>query len=173
MWWTFRDQLVSQVNLETRQPTDRWVVNPDLARSLAKCSEIARFPNRFERGCEGAGAGCALRPDGKVAVVDTCHKGSPDGPVEMAEGEVAVVAPGKLDVTFVPCCASPRATIGCFRPTPPVRSLSSAIQSAEPVGSLRVTALFRRGNTTKPFRYWIPWVTIPPNCNWLRSKRAA
>ena len=102
MWWTFRDQLVSQVNLETRQPTDRWVVNPDLARSLAKRSEIARFPNRFERGCEGAGAGCALRPDGKVAVVDTCHKGSPDGPVEMAEGEAAVVAPGKLDVTFVP-----------------------------------------------------------------------
>lgn len=78
------------------------VVNLDLERYLGKWYEIARFPNRFERNCAGVTAEYALKDDGKIQVVNTCHKGAPDGPTEVAEGEATVVAPGKLEVTFVP-----------------------------------------------------------------------
>ena len=86
---------------DTSQPIGV-VVNLDLERYLGKWYEIARFPNRFERGCEGVTAEYEMRPDGKISVVNTCRKGSPDGPVEVAEGVASVVAPGKLEVTFVP-----------------------------------------------------------------------
>jgi apolipoprotein D and lipocalin family protein len=79
-----------------------FVSNLDLNRYLGKWYEIARFPNRFEKGCEGVTAEYALRDDGKVSVVNSCHKGAPDGPLEVAEGEAEVVSPGKLKVTFVP-----------------------------------------------------------------------
>jgi apolipoprotein D and lipocalin family protein len=78
------------------------VVNLDLERYLGKWYEIARFPNRFERGCAGVTAEYALNPDDTIKVTNTCHKGGPDGPVEVAEGKAKVVAPGKLEVTFVP-----------------------------------------------------------------------
>lgn len=74
----------------------------DLERYLGTWYEIARFPNRFERDCAGVTATYATRPDGKIEVVNTCHKGAPDGPVEVAEGVAEVVGPGKLEVTFVP-----------------------------------------------------------------------
>lgn len=44
----------------------------------------------------------AKRPDGRISVVNTCHKGDPDGPVEVAEGVARAVSPGKLEVSFVP-----------------------------------------------------------------------
>ena len=78
------------------------VVNLDIERYLGRWYEIARFPNRFERGCVGVTADYAMREDGKISVVNTCRKGSLDGPVEVAEGVASVVAPGKLEVTFVP-----------------------------------------------------------------------
>jgi apolipoprotein D and lipocalin family protein len=86
---------------DTSQPMDV-VANLDVERYLGKWYGIARFPNRFERGCEGVTAEYAMRDDGKIQVVNTCRKGSPDGPVEVAEGVATVVAPGKLEVTFVP-----------------------------------------------------------------------
>ncbi len=79
-----------------------YVGNLDLNRYLGKWYEIARFPNRFEKDCAGVTAEYGLRDDGKVSVTNTCHKGSPTGPVEVAEGEAEVIAPGKLKVTFVP-----------------------------------------------------------------------
>ncbi|GKY88596.1 lipocalin family protein [Sinisalibacter aestuarii] len=77
-------------------------VNLDLKRYLGKWYEIARFPNRFERGCAGVTADYALRPDDRITVVNTCRKGGLDGPVEVAKGVAEPVAPGKLEVTFVP-----------------------------------------------------------------------
>ncbi len=74
----------------------------DLTRYLGKWYEIARFPNRFEKDCQGVTAEYAMRTDGKVRVLNTCRKGVPDGPVEQAEGQASVVGPGKLSVTFVP-----------------------------------------------------------------------
>lgn len=78
------------------------VANLDLERYLGKWYEIARFPNRFEKDCAGVTAEYALRDDGRISVVNSCHKGAPDGPLEVAEGVAKVVAPGKLEVTFVP-----------------------------------------------------------------------
>lgn len=74
----------------------------DVGRYLGKWYEVARFPNRFEKNCEGVTAEYVLNPDETIRVVNTCHKGAPDGPKEVAEGVAEVVAPGKLKVTFVP-----------------------------------------------------------------------
>lgn len=74
----------------------------DLERYLGKWYEIARFPNRFEKGCEGVTAEYSLRDDGKVRVLNTCREGSPTGEARVADGQARVVGPGKLTVTFVP-----------------------------------------------------------------------
>lgn len=78
------------------------VADFDLNRYLGQWYEIARFPNRFERGCEGVTAEYGLRKDGKVSVLNTCRKGAPDGESETIEGVAKPVGPGRLSVTFVP-----------------------------------------------------------------------
>ncbi|SNS73250.1 lipocalin family protein [Tropicimonas sediminicola] len=78
------------------------VQNLDIDRYMGTWYEIARFPNRFEQGCEGVTADYARTGDGEISVVNTCHKGAPDGPVEQAEGKAELVAPGRLKVSFVP-----------------------------------------------------------------------
>ncbi|TCL10181.1 apolipoprotein D and lipocalin family protein [Shimia isoporae] len=74
----------------------------DLDRYLGKWHEIARFPNRFEKGCEGVTAEYGLRSDGKISVLNTCREGSPAGEASTAEGEAWLIEGGKLKVTFVP-----------------------------------------------------------------------
>ncbi|MDV7145772.1 lipocalin family protein [Tropicimonas sp. TH_r6] len=78
------------------------VTELDLERYLGTWYEIARFPNRFEKGCEGVTAEYGLRDDGKISVLNTCRIGVPDGEVKSADGQAKVVGPGKLSVTFVP-----------------------------------------------------------------------
>lgn len=56
----------------------------DLPRYMGRWYEVARYPQRFERGCHGVTADYALRPDGRVSVVNTCRKGSLSGPVKTA-----------------------------------------------------------------------------------------
>jgi len=89
---TYRDQSVPMSVVTTL----------DLERYLGKWYEIARFPNRFEKGCTGVTAEYAIRPDGKVSVINTCHEDTPTGPMNRIEGQAWVKAPGKLTVTFVP-----------------------------------------------------------------------
>ena len=75
----------------------------DLERYLGRWFELARFENRFERGCEGVTAEYRRRPDGLIEVVNTCRKGSPAGPRRVARGRAKRV-PGsgnaKLKVSF-------------------------------------------------------------------------
>lgn len=78
------------------------VATLDLGRYLGLWHEIARFPNRFERGCEGVTAQYSLRDDGKIRVLNTCRDGSPAGQATTADGVASVVSGGKLEVTFVP-----------------------------------------------------------------------
>lgn len=80
----------------------RVVANLDLARYAGLWYEIARFPNRFERGCVGVTAEYSLRPDGQVDVLNTCRKETLDGPVTTARGVARVEGPGRLSVSFVP-----------------------------------------------------------------------
>ncbi|MEJ2000811.1 MAG: lipocalin family protein [Maritimibacter sp.] len=74
----------------------------DINQYLGLWYEIARFPNWFERDCQGVTAEYALRDDGKISVRNTCHKGAPDGPEKVANGLAWKAAPGQLKVTFTP-----------------------------------------------------------------------
>jgi apolipoprotein D and lipocalin family protein len=71
----------------------------DLNRYLGTWYEIARFPNKFERGCTNVTATYAMRDDGDISVANACTKG---GTTEVIEGKAWVVDTAKLKVTFVP-----------------------------------------------------------------------
>lgn len=63
--------------------------------------EIARYPNGFQKQCEGVTAEYALRDDGKVDVTNTCHLGN-----ERSATAIARIVPesgnAKLEVKFAP-----------------------------------------------------------------------
>lgn len=73
----------------------------DVSRYLGLWYEIARYPNRFERGCVAVTAEYAMRDDGRIAVTNTCRKESFDGEVDVAEGVARIEGPGRLSVGFV------------------------------------------------------------------------
>lgn len=75
----------------------------DLARYLGRWYEIGRYDVFFEAGCEGVTAEYWMRPDGLIRVVNTCRRGSPDGPARAAEARARVVPDSdnaKLKVSF-------------------------------------------------------------------------
>lgn len=77
------------------------VANVDLQRYVGKWHEIARLPQRFEKGCVEVTAEYSLRDDGKIAVVNTCRKD--DGKTKQAKGKAKVVdktTNAKLKVSF-------------------------------------------------------------------------
>lgn len=75
----------------------------DLSRYVGKWHEIAKYPNRFQRGCIGATAEYSLSPDGKrVEVVNRCRDAG-SGKERSIRGKARVVDPAtnaKLSVTF-------------------------------------------------------------------------
>jgi len=75
----------------------------DLSRYAGTWYEIAKYPNRFQRGCVGATAEYTLSPDGKrVEVVNRCRE-IDTGKVRSVRGKARVVDPttnAKLSVTF-------------------------------------------------------------------------
>ena len=85
---------------EMESSSPRTVPSVDLESYLGTWYEIARYPNRFQKGCTGSTASYSLRDDGRIAVVNTCTKG---GRVEKASGKAWVVDTGtnaKLKVSF-------------------------------------------------------------------------
>ncbi len=76
----------------------------DLARYMGTWHEIARYPNRFQKGCAGSWAEYRLSADGKsVEVVNRCTEAGPEGKARSARGKAKVVDPAtnaKLEVTF-------------------------------------------------------------------------
>jgi len=100
--------LAGCINLPNHRNTSaplETVSSVDLSRYTGKWYEIARYPNGFEKGCEGVTAEYADLGDGKVSVTNTCHQGAPDGPVDVATATARIV-PGsgnsKLKVKFAP-----------------------------------------------------------------------
>jgi apolipoprotein D and lipocalin family protein len=86
-------------------PNLRPVAAVDLNRYAGRWYEIARYPNRFERGCAAVTADYALRPDGRVSVVNTCRQGGVDGEARVAEGSARVIEGSnnaRLAVNFAP-----------------------------------------------------------------------
>ena len=75
----------------------------DVERYVGRWYELARYENRFERGCEGVTADYKLRPDGSLDVVNTCREGTTDGKSSSADGHATVVPDSngaKLEVSF-------------------------------------------------------------------------
>jgi apolipoprotein D and lipocalin family protein len=87
-----------------RTPGQALAVTPiSLDRYVGRWYEIARFPNNFEEGCAGVTAEYAALPDGKVSVVNTCHKDTPEGQARQSRGTARIVdaaTKAKLKVTF-------------------------------------------------------------------------
>ena len=75
----------------------------DVNRYLGKWYELARYDMAFERGCEAVTAEYSLRPDGLIKVVNSCHKGTPVGPLAVAVGRAKRVGDplgARLKVSF-------------------------------------------------------------------------
>jgi apolipoprotein D and lipocalin family protein len=73
----------------------------DLVRYMGTWYEIAKYPNRFQQGCLCTTATYALKPNGKVAVVNQCC--TAEGRMRKAKGWAKVADPvtnAKLRVTF-------------------------------------------------------------------------
>ena len=63
----------------------------DISRYMGTWYEIGSFPQWFSRGCFNTWAEYTLRADGRVDVLNQCHKGSPTGRVKKAKGLARVV----------------------------------------------------------------------------------
>ena len=60
------------------------VAHVELPRYAGKWYEVARLPVYFEKDCQHVTAEYALRPDGRVEVVNTCRKCSLNGRIKKA-----------------------------------------------------------------------------------------
>ncbi|WP_167855227.1 lipocalin family protein [Hymenobacter wooponensis] len=78
------------------------VTHVDLHKYKGLWYEVARLPTRFEKGCQHVTAEYKLRPDGKVQVLNTCHKEGLNGPAETATALARSVdaSNSKLKVQF-------------------------------------------------------------------------
>jgi apolipoprotein D and lipocalin family protein len=80
----------------------------DLPRYMGPWTEIARYPNRFQKQCAGAAtATYSLLPEGTVRVVNRCPQA--DGKVDEAIGEARRIGPpgsAQLQVRFAPAWLS-------------------------------------------------------------------
>ncbi|MCH2111095.1 MAG: lipocalin family protein, partial [Polyangiaceae bacterium] len=84
-------------------PELKTVEQVNLSQYTGTWYEIAHFPQRFQKNCFGTTATYESRPDGWLNVVNLCHKGSLDGPVDEARGYAKVVdqsSNSKLKVSF-------------------------------------------------------------------------
>jgi len=82
----------------------RPVAHVDLRRYMGTWYEIARLPNRYQRGCTASTATYALRSDGLVSMTDRCRLDSLTGPerVITARARVAdTTTNAKLEVQFI------------------------------------------------------------------------
>lgn len=84
------------------------IANLDLARYMGPWTEIARYPNRFQKQCAGAStATYSLLPAGTVRVVNRCPQA--DGKVDESIGEARRIGPpgsAQLQVRFAPAWLS-------------------------------------------------------------------
>lgn len=74
----------------------------ELERYLGRWYELARYDNRFERGCDAVTADYALRDDGLIEVINTCGRDE-DGKPRASHGKAKVVdeaGNAKLKVSF-------------------------------------------------------------------------
>lgn len=79
------------------------VPHVELPRYMGLWYEVARLPTRYEKNCQHVTAEYRLMPDGRVSILNTCHKHELEGPIEKAKGTARVVdkeTNAKLKVSF-------------------------------------------------------------------------
>lgn len=73
-------------------PPVQVVRSVDISRYAGTWYEIAKYPNRFQKGCVATSATYTLRPGGRaIEVVNRCRSGSLDGPVRSITGKARIV----------------------------------------------------------------------------------
>ncbi|MAF78438.1 MAG: hypothetical protein CME63_04945 [Halobacteriovoraceae bacterium] len=75
----------------------------DLDQYLGKWYEIARFEQRFQKGCTAVTAEYTLRKDGDIKVLNSCRQDHPNGELKQSDARAWVVDPttnAKLKVQF-------------------------------------------------------------------------
>jgi apolipoprotein D and lipocalin family protein len=78
------------------------IENVDLPRFMGRWYEIARLPNRFQKGCAGSETDFSLRDDGQITVIYTCRNGK-DGSSRLSKGHAWVIDPAsnaRLKISF-------------------------------------------------------------------------
>jgi len=98
---TFLSSCVSFQNGNQLAPLQA-VSHVDLHRYVGLWYEIGRYPNSFQKGCQGSTAMYTIRPDGKIGVVNSCRN-LQDGSLREAKGRAWVVdknSNARLKVSF-------------------------------------------------------------------------
>lgn len=69
-------------------------------RFLGRWYEVARTANARQKGCFAPIAHWTRAKDGKISVLNICHKGSPDGPQQTFKGTATVLDADRGRVQF-------------------------------------------------------------------------
>lgn len=64
----------------------------ELSQMMGRWYEVARVPNQIQDGCEGGASDWTPAASG-FAVVQSCHKGSPNGPIAIWKAKATVADP--------------------------------------------------------------------------------
>jgi apolipoprotein D and lipocalin family protein len=80
--------LFAQPAFATTQPVEKL----ELSKMMGRWYEIARLPNMLQKGCQ-AGASDWTRSAEGFSVVQSCHKGAPDGPLAQWRAKARVADP--------------------------------------------------------------------------------
>lgn len=71
-------------------------------RYLGRWYEIARFPNRFERGCAGVTLRYERVSRRRLSLRGSCRAGGPQGEIRHMEARARIAGPGLLRVSYLP-----------------------------------------------------------------------
>jgi apolipoprotein D and lipocalin family protein len=80
----------------------RTVDHIELTQMMGRWYEIARLPNQIQKGCQAGASDWTRSVDG-FSVVQSCHKGAPDGPLSQWKAKARVADPvsnAKFKMTF-------------------------------------------------------------------------
>jgi apolipoprotein D and lipocalin family protein len=81
------------------------VAGVDLTRYQGLWYEIARYPTSFQRNCQGVTAQYALRPDGRITVINTCRTATRSGRPRKVKGVASPIEGSngaRVAVNFAP-----------------------------------------------------------------------
>lgn len=95
--------VIRKAKAQTNKNSPSTVSYVDLKKYLGRWYDIAHYPFYFQKDCNGSIAEYSLKENGDIQVVNSCNKGSLDGPVKKVKGKAWVVdkkTNAKLKVQF-------------------------------------------------------------------------